>query len=39
MRILMQWRLQKLQKKQEQKLGKVEGVNTPSDNNQIDIYI
>ena len=27
------------QKKQEQKLGKVESVNSPSDNNQIDIYI
>ncbi|HFK5721546.1 FlxA-like family protein [Enterobacter asburiae] len=36
---LQRQQAEEAQKKQDQKLGKVEGVNTPSDNNQIDIYI
>ena len=36
---LQRQQAEEAQKKQEQKLGKVEGVNSPSDNNQIDIYI
>ncbi|MCB5948458.1 FlxA-like family protein [Enterobacter sp. TCD1-1] len=36
---LQRQQAEETQKKQEQKLGKVEGVNSPSDTNQIDIYI
>jgi chromosome segregation ATPase len=36
---LQRQQAEEAQKKQDQKLGKVEGVNSPSDNNQIDIYI
>ena len=36
---LQRQQAEEAQKKQEQKLGKVEGVNSPSDTNQIDIYI
>ncbi|ALL18600.1 MAG TPA: FlxA protein [Enterobacter asburiae] len=36
---LQRQQAEEAQKKQDQKLGKVEGVNNPSDNNQIDIYI
>ncbi|WJW93574.1 FlxA-like family protein [Enterobacter pseudoroggenkampii] len=36
---LQRQQAEEAQKKQDLKLGKVEGVNSPSDNNQIDIYI
>ena len=36
---LQRQQAEEAQKKQDQKLGKVESVNSPSDNNQIDIYI
>ncbi|WP_223870276.1 FlxA-like family protein, partial [Enterobacter hormaechei] len=36
---LQRQQAEEAQKKQDQKLGKVEGVNSPSDTNQIDIYI
>jgi len=36
---LQRQQAEEAQKKQDQKLGKVEGVNSPSDANQIDIYI
>jgi len=36
---LQRQQAEEAQKKQDQKLAKVEGVNSPSDNNQIDIYI
>jgi hypothetical protein len=36
---LQRQQAEEAQKKQEQKLGKVEGVNSPSDDHQIDIYI
>lgn len=36
---LQRQQAEEAQKKQDQKLGKVEGVNSPSDDHQIDIYI
>lgn len=36
---LLRQQAEEAQKKQDQKQGKVEGVNNPSDVNQIDIYI
>lgn len=36
---LQRQQAEEAQKKQDQKLGKAEGVNSPSDKNQIDIYI
>lgn len=36
---LQRQQAEEAQKKQDQAIGKVEGVNTPSDDRQIDIYI